>query len=315
MIRHSLALCLLVFSAPLASAQGIAVFRSAEKEIRTLRVRGIPSPQEAKYLRYLAQALGESSDTSVVQVPYSESDLGLRPGSPANLSDQVAKGVAARVGGVDVQRLRFRSADHAQRFAIYAAPTLETPTMVEVRGNQVVIARGERVSKPEDLERIRRAAWGVLHHAPGAPSVAGVVLSMSEFSYESRVRNEDLDAFVDGAIVDAQGRPGATIEGGRATVVRERHRSSAERHSGDLVTLWVAQGRNIQDPERMQAIGEGMLARSNALAAAVEPGEQPATEAPRKGTKGKTTPATLNSRQGIGQAIRGLGDYSKVKRP
>jgi len=314
MIRHALTLtALLALAAPVASAQGIAHWTSSEKEIRTLRVRGIPSPDESRYLNNLALSLGASSDTAVVQVHYRLSDLG--PGSQAPSNEVLtANGVAARVGEVNVQRLRFSSADHAQRFAIYAANTKGAPTLVEVRGNRVVIARGQRVADAQDLERIRKAAWDVLPHAPGAPSVAGVLISQTEFSYESRIRNEHLDAPVDTALTTGRERPTSamTVEGSRVT---ERYRgftSSVERLSPDHVTLWAVVGRNSGPSPRIKILAESMARTSEVLQRAAE-----ATPAPQ-GATARTparTPAApvkpLESKQGIGTIIRGIGDYTK----
>lgn len=97
-------------------------------------------------------------------------------------------------------------------------------------------------------------------------------------------------------------------------MIREGHASSVERHSDELVTLWVSQGLRQTDPARIRSIAGSMLARSQELA---EAGQEQESGRANGSTTGQASgaPAKITPRQGLGQAIRGLGDYSKVKRP
>jgi hypothetical protein len=279
-----LALSLLGCAAPLASAQGIAVWKSGDKDLQSIRVPDGPSEAEARYFDELRLRLGKGREATAIRVPYGATDLAagggrLNPRSPVR--DLAARGITASVGGVEVTRLRFPSADHAQRFALYGAKTLDSPTLVEVRGRQVVVARGDRLVKPKELEKVRAAAWSVLPHAPGAPSMSGVTLSRSNFAFESRVPNEDLDTFTKGALDEARKSPAPNSlqKEGKAIQIWEGHTSSAEAlERGSRVWASGSHAGIDTDPP-IRALAESLSRGSDALA---NPGQKkkvdPSTE-------------------------------------
>lgn len=261
---------LLVASAGFATAQGLAVGLSGPKEIKTLSSGDELSKGEQRYLDELAKRLGEASKSGAIQVPYGPSDLSPGSASEQPQRTQVAVGVAARVGGLEVKRLRFRSREDAQKFAIYAVNVTGKPTLVEVRGRQLVIVRGERVSKPDELAAIREAAWSTLPKAPGAPSVAGLVLSGGTHSYSTRVPNEHLDDFVKGALEEArrEGKPGV-VDGERATESWPGHSHSVEaRERGSELWVHSSFDREVDPSPAIRALHETLERGSEKLEAA-----------------------------------------------
>ena len=286
----------LFLGASAASAQGLAHWRSEKKDLEARRVRSLISEAEAGYLENLSLTLGAADESSPVEIAYGAEDL---QGAPSQnppstaLRPGRARGLWSKIGGLEVLRFRFQSAEHAQRFAIYAAETQGHPTLLEVRGKQLVIARGERVADPQDLERIRSAAWAVLPHAPGAPSVAGLTLSRSEHAYELRIPNAELDRLIDGAFAESEAKPGQgdVLEGPVLTQTWSGHASQVARYE-DRKTLWVARGKDAQDGDPViKALAEGMFETSERLA-------QDAKENPPVATR------SLGGSRGIPQPLR-----------
>jgi hypothetical protein len=278
MIQRSLVtLAILFLGASAASAQGLAHWRSAKKDLEARRLRSLPSPAEIRYLDELALNLGVADEAGLVGLAYGLEDLAPRPDpSSGSRARARARGVWAKVGGLEVLRFRFPSEDHAQRFAIYAAETEGHPTLLEVRGKQLVIARGERLRDPDELQRIRRAAWGVLPHAPGAPSVAGLTLSRGEHAYELRIPNADLDQLIDGAF-EEEG-----VDEGHTLTQRWRGHASQVARFEDRKTLWVARGRAAEGSPKIKALAGRLFETSQRLA---QGAEAPQASRPRSQTR------------------------------
>ena len=277
MIKRSLLTLAILFPGALflgasaASAQGLAHWRSGDKGLEARRVRTLVSEAEVAYLDNLTLTLGSADEWSPVELAYGPDDLQAtseRDPRLAPVRQARARGLWSKIGDLEVLRLRFQSEEQAQRFAIYAAEVKGAPTLLEVRGKQLVIARGERLRDPQDLVRIRAGAWEILPHAPGAPSVAGLTLSRSEHAYELRIPNAELDQLVDGAFAEAEAKPGQgdVLEGPVLTQTWSGHASQVARYD-DRKTLWVSRGSAAQDGEpAIKALAEGMFQTSERLA-------------------------------------------------
>lgn len=293
MIQRSLVtLAILFLGAGVASAQGLAHWRSAKKDVEARRVRSILNPSEVAYLDELSLILGAADESGPVELAYGPDALQAQPrGEPRPVGARLARarGVWTKVGGLEVLRFRFPSEGHAQRFAIYAAETEGHPTLLEVRGKQLVIARGERLRDPAELKRIRSAAWSVLPHAPGAPSVAGLTLSRAEHAYELRIPNADLDSLIDGAFEESEDSPhsGDVNEGHSLAQRWDGHASQVVRYD-DRKTLWVASGRAAQGQPKIKALASELFATSQRLAEAAEEKKNLATR-PRPRLRGYQT--------------------------
>ena len=300
MIKRSLLTLAILFPAALilgasaASAQGLAHWRSDEKGLEARRVRTLVSETEVAYLDNLTLTLGSADEWSPVEIAYGPDDLQARserdPRS-AGVKQARARGLWSKIGDLELLRFRFPSQEHAQRFAIYAAETQCAPTLLEVRGKQLVIARGERLRDPEDLQRIRGAAWEVLPHAPGAPSVAGLTLSRRDHAYELRIPNPELDRLVDGAFAEVEAKPsqGDVLEGPVLTQTWSGHASQVARYD-DRKTLWVSRGSAQDGEPAIKALAEGMFQTSERLA-------QQAKESPALATR------SLGKSRGVPQPV------------
>lgn len=316
MIRHCLlTLALLALAAPIASAQvGLANWREANDELPVRKLARVPSPAERSYVSTVALSLGATREASLIEVPYGLEDITRSRRGPEVVRDFVSRGVMIQGEGVEIQRLRFQSPEHAQQFAVYGVSMSRTPTLVEVRGSQVVIARGERVGRPQDLLKIRAAAWDVLPHAPGAPSLAGVTLSPSTLAYETRVPSPRINDFLDGAMEEDRQRPqsGAELEANRTKQRWDGHVHEVSRVGG-LRTLWVAAGEDAVETPTIQQLSEVVQAGSERLAKqelarqAEASQEAPSQAAPTNPQGSQSQPAAdATQRTGMDAMIRRL---------
>jgi hypothetical protein len=111
-----------------------------------------PSARERGYGEHLALRLGEGEQPRVERVT--------RPG---------ARGVRVSLDGITSERLRFGSPAEAEAFARGLAPG--EAGLIEVRGEQVFVARGPRLAEPEVAARLRASGWDVLRAPAAGPSV------------------------------------------------------------------------------------------------------------------------------------------------
>lgn len=315
-MRILLTLSLVAMLASSASAQGAFVLRSGEKGLETFLADDPLTEAEVRFMDELELRLGKRTQSSAIRVPYGARDLmpgdGRMPHQGRDVHQREnrrawgtpsAEGVAARFRGLEVRRLRFQSAHEAQLFALYAPKTIGSPTLVEARGRQVVIARGERVADPAELAKIRSAAWSVLPHAPGAPSVAGVTLSRSTWAIETRIPNEGLDSFVAGAIKEAADLPpgpNRVVTSTQATESWKGHSHSVETRARGS-SLWVSGGHEgiLRSPP-IRSLAETLRRGSEALetpAEGAQQGQEAQASSPEKATKERS--------RGIADVLKG----------
>jgi hypothetical protein len=86
----------------------------------------------------------------------------------------LAQGVKANFGQLEVERIRFRSADEALLYAGRLDPAGDGTEVIEVRGNQVVVMRGEEMADPRFAAAARNVAWQELGSVQGTPDLLAV---------------------------------------------------------------------------------------------------------------------------------------------
>ncbi|MBL4846030.1 MAG: hypothetical protein JKY65_10930 [Planctomycetes bacterium] len=228
------------------------------------------SAAETRYVTSLAEALrgpGAGAEAlrsaSRLKVSYVPSELkgeaGFRSmgiGTPKRPAEETRYryGVSAKVGDVSVERLRFPNAEDAQNYALYVADTNRQPVAIEVRGRQVVTTRGEALEDPVKAAAIRKAAWDVLPHAPGAPTVAATYLSNGDYFLETRIKNEDLDSQIDGGLAAARkqaakGTSHVQAYGDQVWATMDTFAAHIQRRKDGEGSVWVT-----LDPARADAL-------------------------------------------------------------
>lgn len=299
MTRSALVLTLLSLGiATSASAQGLS---QAGEPLRALTNRGVPSQQEYAYADNLALTLGPAqAPPRSIQVPYAEHDLKeassyerIRARSTNAGPTFSAPGVQVEVGGVQIQRLRFVYPRHAEAFAAYAADLSGGPALIDVRGRQVVIARGERLANPAELQRIQRAAWSVLPHARGEPTLVGLTLSPEAAYIRSRVRIRHLSHHV--------------------SDVRQEARRGFAHYEGDMpapgeVRYWYDRTKAPGTSPLIKVLSDTLTEESRRLSR--RPSRKPSAPAATQAPAAEAPSANRASQSGIGGAIRGLGNYN-----
>ncbi|MBL4848101.1 MAG: hypothetical protein JKY65_21505 [Planctomycetes bacterium] len=204
--------------------------------------------QEREYLRNLTAWLGGGSYGFV----------GGRVSDTKVTREQQVRGVEAQIGHTKIQRLRFRTAEAAQEFALHQA-VVRYPTLIEVRGNQVLQIQGRELLDPERATRLRERAWEGLPHAPGAPSLAAVYLGPDEFYLESRISNPDLRRSFERALEGIRAR--VTDESGE---IRTDDFAARVEHSPQLgSTVWFA--RQPRNADRIAAHAKAFQEASRRL--------------------------------------------------
>jgi hypothetical protein len=211
MITRTPLLAILLTLGTLAHAQGVLGGVQGDQSAYAAHATldsGALSSDEERYVQSVSVVLGKGVGKGQrIRMPYTSGDLepavhliqlGEPQAPPAPV--RTARGVRVSVGEASVERLRFRSADEAQRFAIYAADTTRYPHSIEVRGRQMVIVHGDVLRDPARAAKLRDAVWGTLPHAPGTPAVAATFLAPQEFFLETHIKNKELDGQIDRAI-------------------------------------------------------------------------------------------------------------------
>jgi len=130
--------------------------RKGPSEAQPLRVRfSAPSWEEMQFARSLGSLL-QKGRARAERVTYR---------GQADAEGNVLRGRGVRValsGSAHVERVRFRDAAEAHRFAVLHVPLGEGPCFVELRGRQVGVLRGASVASSRKLQEARRALWSSL---------------------------------------------------------------------------------------------------------------------------------------------------------
>lgn len=308
MIQRSLAtLLILLLGASAASAQGLRhddYGRGGRYEFSL--VLGRKSADEVRYVKNLARSLGAVWYSRRMVGRYYQAHT---PPRAAPLEPYpTVRGLRVNSRGVKVFRLRFETSEYAQGYAASFARTRFSPTFIEVRGTQLVIARGKRVANPQDLPRIRRAAWALLPHPVGAPSMAGVTLSEDEHAFESRVHNRDLAQTFRIALRRQDAKLEDLAQG--PLLVESLGVSQHFTASGNRRAYWRSSGNTTEDGELLiKVLAEGLLETSERLAAEAKASpalteKSPAVTSAKNQSKGTQSNGT--QREGIRAALDGL---------
>lgn len=86
--------------------------------------------------------------------------------------DPLARGLQVRVAGLDIERVRVRDAASARALARRLAQDGRAD-LVEARGREVLLLRGDAVQEPTFAKRARAAAWDLLPAAKTVGFFAG----------------------------------------------------------------------------------------------------------------------------------------------
>lgn len=157
--------------------------RTGPSESQPLRVRfSAPSWEEMQYARSLGSLL-QKGRARAERVAY-------RGQEDAQGNVLRGRGVRVDLGGrAHVERIRFRDAGEARRFAVLHVPLGEGACFVEVRGRQVGVLRGSSVASTRRLQAARRGLWSGLP----APSVSRPTLLLARPSREVLILHGALD--------------------------------------------------------------------------------------------------------------------------
>jgi hypothetical protein len=102
--------------------------------------------------------------------------LRLKPkGTKALTSKTGARGVKVRFLGLDVTRLHFRSAQAAARFAKRRSREKSGRQRVALRGQEILVLRGPRLSNAAFSERAVKAGWDASVRSPSKPTKDGLL--------------------------------------------------------------------------------------------------------------------------------------------
>ena len=285
----------------LASAQGIVSAAGGETpgspDVRTSYFMRGPSQQEQAYVKGLSGALAAPLEaTNVVSVRFLDEDPSRTQAStpPAADAYTTGRGLAIDMEGVEVQRLRFRDAAEAQRYALYAAPTDRYPTSVEVRGRQVVLIHGEGLADPERAAQLREAAWDGLPAPDGPPSVAATYLASDQFFIENRTKDPELRRAIERAVEAAEERQKAGVEGfevdqsGARIRLPNGFRSEIERE-GATERVWAAPSEEeaAEIEAQADAFAEGSAAQEGQQKPSAKTAQKGKPSPKKRGQKAK----------------------------
>lgn len=283
----------------LACAQGIVNTAGGEAGagVETRYFMRGPSQQEQAYVEGLSGALeAPLAATNVVSVRFLNEAPSVTQAStpPGSNSYTTGRGLAVELDGLEVERLRFRNAAEAERYALYAVPTDRHPMSVEVRGRQVVVIHGEGLADPEQAAEIREAAWDGLPAPEGPPSVAATYLDSDQFFIENRTKDPELRRAIERAVEAAEERQKAGVEGfevdenGARINLPSGFQSEVERE-GAVDRIWAAP--NAEAAEAIEEAADTFAEDSEELSGEVsdKPKSATKTTAQNKGkSKGKT---------------------------
>lgn len=102
--------------------------------------------------------------------------LDLKPKATKALTSKTgAQGVQVRFLGLDVTRLHFRSAQAARRFAKRRSREKSGRQRVALKGQEILVLRGPRLSNPLFSKRAVKAGWDASVRSPSKPTKGGIL--------------------------------------------------------------------------------------------------------------------------------------------
>jgi hypothetical protein len=217
--------------------------RSGPSESQPLRIRfSAPSWEEMRFARGLGSLL-QKGRARAERVTY-------RGEQDAQGKVLRGRGVRVDLGGrAHVERIRFRNASEARRFAVLHVPLGEGACFVEVRGPQVGVLRGSSVASTRNLREARRGLWNGLP----APSVDRPTLLLSRPSRDVLVLHGSLDRKTRGVLRELVDRSESDV---RAYGAEEARAPGGEMRQGasGRIAAWI-DGR-ADRRERTAALSE-----------------------------------------------------------
>ena len=123
--------------------------------------------------------------------------LDLKPkGVKALTSKSGAQGVQVRFLGLDVTRLHFRSPQAARAFAKRRSREKSGRQRVGVRGQEILVLRGPRLSNAAFSKRALKAGWAASVRSPSKPTKGGILgpLDAQEAEKEAEKEAEEASA-------------------------------------------------------------------------------------------------------------------------
>lgn len=140
----------------------------------------VSTPAEARELtsreRAYSRALGKLLD--------------LKPKSTKGLTSKSgARGVQVRFLGLDVTRLHFRSSQAARRFVKRRSRERSGRQRVALKGQEILVLRGARLSNPAFATRAVKAGWDASVRSPSKPTKDGLLgpLDAKEAAEKARI--------------------------------------------------------------------------------------------------------------------------------
>lgn len=216
--------------------------RGASEEAQPLPVRfSAPSWEEMEFARGVGAQLrkGRARAERVAYRSWPDAEGNVLRG----------RGVRVDLGGhAHVERIRFRDAGEAHRFAVFHVPLSEGACFVELRGNQVGVLRGSSVASTRTLQAARRALWSGLP----APAVERPALLLARPSREVLILHGALDRRSRGVLRQLVDQSESEV---RAYGAEEARAPAGEmRQSAGRVAAWI-DGR-AERRERTAALSE-----------------------------------------------------------
>jgi hypothetical protein len=154
--------------------------------------RSEASAREVAYGERLAKAL-ERTGAGAVK-PVREQAEPWR--SSLTTPPPVGNGIRLDLGDLEVTRLKFDSPEAAQMHVHLIRGELNNPLTAEVRGDQVVVARGPALSDPAVARRVRGSFWEGLP-APDATDATLTHLGPGNYALSTRLTTGPLRRFID----------------------------------------------------------------------------------------------------------------------
>lgn len=158
-----------------------------------------PSVRERVYGNFLAERLGDGA------------------GQVERVSHDGARGVRVSLPGLTAERLRFRSAAAAEAFA--RALGGGGPGLVEVRGDQALVARGPRLADPQVARQVSGSGWEVLPAPARAPSLVRDLATPTAAAQPAATRSTEVPT----STSRPEPRPTANQQGAGARPVNDTH--------------------------------------------------------------------------------------------
>ena len=240
-------------------------------------IRGLPSPSERSYGQSLAASL-QTSTRGAQRIGHF-----FHPGNDAN-KRLVARGVRVRLNdddGTEIERFFLDSEQDAFEYALYGAEFGSgQDVIVEARGRQVVVIRGQRLEDPQRAARILDAAWGGLPAPKSLPSVSATRIDGSGMALVTRRPDPIFDREFQQSFDETRERIETGVEGferlapGDHYAFRLNNGWNGELHEDNGVRTLVTANSDTQ----REHLGE-QLARAKGS-------EPPADSTPRKPLRG-----------------------------